>query len=81
MDTSHPTARQPGGRPVIGLISNPHSGRNRRQLEDIGRIVADYPGVHHRMTGDIGEVADVLEEFAAAKVDVLAINGGDGTVA
>jgi diacylglycerol kinase family enzyme len=81
MDTSHPTSRQPGGRPVIGLISNPHSGRNRRALEDIGRIVADYPGVHHRMTGDIGEVADVLEEFAAAKVEVLAINGGDGTIA
>ena len=81
MDTSHHTTPRSNGKPVIGLISNPHSGRNRRLLEDIGRIVADYPNVHHRTTQDVTGVANVLAEYAGLEVDVLAINGGDGTIA
>ena len=76
MDTSHDKAAQP----VIGLISNPHSGRNRRQLDAIGRIVADYPDVHHRQTQGIDDIPAVLAELAELQVDVLAINGGDGTM-
>ena len=81
MDTSHHTAPQPNGKLTVGLISNPHSGRNRKQLDAIDRIVADYPNVHHRTTQDADEIPTVLAEFASRSIDILAINGGDGTIA
>ncbi len=81
MDTSHHTAPQPNGQLTVGLISNPHSGRNRKQLDAICRIVADYPNVHHRPTQGAGEIPAVLAEFGSRPIDVLAINGGDGTIA
>ena len=81
MNTSHHTAPRPSGQLTVGLISNPHSGRNREELDTIARIVADYPNVHHRPTQGAGEIPGVLDEFASQPVDVLAINGGDGTIA
>ena len=81
MNTSHHTAPRPNGRLTVGLISNPHSGRNRKQPDAIGRIVADYPNVHHRPTQDAGELPGVLAGFASQPIDVLAVNGGDGTIA
>lgn len=66
---------------LIGMISNPNSGRNRKQLGDIEAIVADHPCIHHRRTPDPQSIAAVLAEFAQAGVTAVAINGGDGTVA
>lgn len=65
----------------IGMISNPHSGRNRKLLPKIEAIVAEHPTVHHVSTQNPAELPDVLASFAAQKVDIIAINGGDGTVA
>ena len=65
----------------VGLLSNPHSGRNRRQLHRVEDIVANHPGVHHRLTHSPNEIPAVLQELADKAVGVLAINGGDGTVA
>ena len=65
----------------VGLLSNPHSGRNRKQLHTIQGIVADHPGVHHRVTRSPGDVPAALAELADKSVGILAINGGDGTVA
>lgn len=70
----------PGGLPV-GLISNPCSGRNRRLLQSVGEIVANHPAIHHRVTRDPGELPTVLAELAGKSVGILAVNGGDGTVA
>jgi hypothetical protein len=81
MNNMHHTAAQPEGPRTVGLISNPHSGRNRGQLDVIRGIVAEYPNIHHRVTRDADELQAVLEEFARVPVEVLAINGGDGTVA
>jgi hypothetical protein len=81
MNTSHHTVSRPNGKLTVGLISNPHSGRNRKQLDAIDRIVADYPDVHHRLTQDAGEIPGVLSGFARQPIDVLAVNGGDGTIA
>ena len=69
-----------GGRPV-GLISNPHSGRNRKQLRAIERIVANHPRVHHCPTPGPADIPAALATLAERSVAVLAINGGDGTVA
>ena len=69
-----------GGRPV-GLISNPNSGRNRKHLRDIERIVANHPRVHHYPTTGPADVPAALSVLADRGVAVIAINGGDGTVA
>jgi hypothetical protein len=65
----------------LGLLSNANSGRNRRQLDRLEALAQRYPHVTHLPTGHGGEVREVLAEFARREIDVLAINGGDGTVA
>jgi len=68
-------------RPHIGLITNPYSRRNRAALADVEAIVAAHAGVHHRITQSIDDVRSTLREFAGQGVNVVAINGGDGTTA
>ena len=63
----------------IGIISNPASGHNRDHFTALRRELERCPGALHRVTSSAGEVPAVLEEFAAAGVGLLAINGGDGT--
>ena len=77
-DTGEPSGK--GGWPV-GLISNPNSGRNRKHLRTIERIVANHPRVHHCATSGPADVPAALSTLADRSVAVIAINGGDGTVA
>ena len=65
----------------IGLISNPSSGHNRDQFEGIRSRIERYPSIHHRITHCTADIGPVLQELADLNVRVLAINGGDGTVA
>lgn len=65
----------------IGLISNPGSRRNRSKLAAVEAIVANHDNVHHRITADTGDIGTALRDFANLGIDVLAINGGDGTTA
>ncbi len=65
----------------IGIVNNPGSRRNRRR-----------PGIARRLRalldadGEVvdastpGELALAIERFRAADIDVLGVNGGDGTV-
>lgn len=64
---------------TIGLISNATSGRNRKQLPAISAITAAYAHVHHCVTHSAHELDAVLKGFAKQPIDILAINGGDGT--
>ena len=66
--------------PKIGLISNPRSQRNRRGLQEIRQILAGAPEIVHVTTDASGELDEVLADFAARGLDLLLINGGDGTV-
>ncbi|MGB5409181.1 MAG: diacylglycerol kinase family protein [Thiogranum sp.] len=77
MNTNHPA----NSRPTIGLISNPHSRRNRSQLAAVKGIVANHPNIHHHITQSADEIPLALRGFAQRGVDVLAVNGGDGTTA
>jgi diacylglycerol kinase (ATP) len=84
--TLRPTAADPGepsgkGGWPVGLISNPNSGRNRKHLRAIERIVANHPRVHHCLTPAPADIPAALSTLANRSVAVLAINGGDGTVA
>jgi hypothetical protein len=65
----------------LGVLSNANSGHNRRYLARLEALAQRYPHVTHLSTGHGGEVRDALREFARRGIDVLAINGGDGTIA
>jgi diacylglycerol kinase family enzyme len=64
----------------IGIVNNPRSRRNRR-----------HPGIARRLRALLGgdgavldastpeELARALEAFRAARIDLLGVNGGDGT--
>jgi diacylglycerol kinase family enzyme len=64
----------------IGIVNNPRSQRNRRDPAIARRL--------REQLGDDGEVLDAstpeelgraVERFRAARMDVLGVNGGDGT--
>ena len=64
------------GEPLVGLIRNPHShgnGEASRNAEDLPGVLLASP--HRR-----GELQPALADFAAKRVDYIAIDGGDGTV-
>lgn len=65
----------------IGIISAPSSTLNKRQPTlslDLKKIVA------HRgllfVTSDMDQLSSALREFLKCGVDVIAVNGGDGTI-
>lgn len=67
--------------PGIGVVVNPHAGSNRRRPAERARrfeaIVGDAGMV--RVTPDLESIERVVREFVAARVDILAVCGGDGT--
>ncbi len=67
--------------PSIGLISNANSRRNQSKPGRVDSIVANHPRIHHRTTHSEDDIPAVLKEFSRLGVDILAINGGDGTTA
>ncbi|MCB2087785.1 MAG: diacylglycerol kinase family protein [Sphingomonadaceae bacterium] len=69
-----PTASGEGAR--YGLIYNPRSHRNKGQDLEL----ADHPGLLIAQPKDRDELPAVLAEFAVQGIELLAINGGDGTV-
>ena len=66
--------------PGIGVVVNPNAGSNRRRpkrAQAFADIVGDQGMV--RVTPDLAAVDEVAREFAAAKIDILAVCGGDGS--
>ncbi len=65
----------------IGIISNPYSKMNRKNpiiFEELREVVG-VSGVVAETTS-IGDIGRVAGEFADRGVEILAINGGDGTL-
>ena len=63
----------------IGLISNPNSGHNTDQFDEIQVLIAAQTNITHVITQSALEIPAALQTLAAKQVSVLAINGGDGT--
>ena len=63
------------------MISNRGSHGNRKLLPAIESVLSGYPLIQHRITNNSAEIHGVLTAFASQSIDVLAINGGDGTAA
>lgn len=62
--------------PVVGVIYNPRSHRNLGADFDCGLS----PHVHIAQPGARAQLPAALAELAARGIDLLVINGGDGTV-
>ena len=66
---------------MIAMISNPRSGHNRSQLAGIAAALAPRAQVRHLVTESAAELPAICAELTAQPLELLAINGGDGTVA
>ncbi|RMD61314.1 MAG: hypothetical protein D6826_10210 [Alphaproteobacteria bacterium] len=64
----------------IGLISNIHSQQNRRGMAAIRDTAARHANVVHAEIDRIEDLGQALGDFIRHGVDVIALNGGDGTV-
>ena len=71
------TADEP---PRVGVLNNPLSGGNRKGLGAIAKVLAAYPQVCHREVLTPADVASALADFARKEVNIVAVNGGDGTI-
>lgn len=65
----------------IGVITNPHSKLNRKNPSRPRRLayILGEQGVFE-MTESVDHLQQVAENFLDKNIDVLAINGGDGTI-
>jgi len=65
----------------IGMLNNPLSGGNRNGLQKIRDAAAAVrPEVLQREVQTPSDVAATLADFARQEVNILVVNGGDGTV-
>lgn len=64
----------------IGVLSNPLSGGNRKGLQAVERMLAGDSRVLHRQAVEPLQVEAAIQDFAARGVDLVAVNGGDGTI-
>lgn len=66
---------------LVGVLTNPGSTRNLQQgLERAREVIEEFNGVFHFEIGDIGDISLALKRFAEYDAEVIAINGGDGTI-
>lgn len=64
----------------IGIITNPHSERNRRRGGRLDGGVSSDPDVIHETIDKIADMRAILESFALSEVGVIVLDGGDGTI-
>ena len=62
--------------PVVGIIYNARSHRNQGRYLD----AASMPNVYLEEPATREEISETLARFVERKIDLLVINGGDGTV-
>ncbi len=79
-ETISTEAIKPGQTPHIGVLINPYSGGNKNGLTGIRRAIARYSRASQRDVRKPPEVLAALEDFARRGVELVIVNGGDGTV-
>ena len=67
--------------PGIGIITNPHSKENKRNPER-AELMSYIVGTKGKLviTEDLSHLEQVARHFRDSNVEILAINGGDGTI-
>ncbi|MGI9498399.1 MAG: diacylglycerol/lipid kinase family protein [Geminicoccaceae bacterium] len=65
----------------LAVISNPNSQRNRQgALDGLRAVLASHPGVLHGELWDFADLGAMIRRFLEDGVEIIAVNGGDGTV-
>ncbi len=64
----------------IGLLNNLRAGRNDAQVGRLLRYIKRHPEVAHVETQSAAAVPEALSELFDSDIDVLVVNGGDGTL-
>lgn len=64
----------------IGLINNLRAGRSDRLVSRMLGVLRDYPEVQHVETDRAGALPDAIADLARRRIDLLLVNGGDGTL-
>ncbi len=72
---------KPEGRIIrIGVLSNPLSGRNKRHLSSFRSVFQACDGLDHAEVVTPDDISKALRVFASNRVNLVLINGGDGTI-
>jgi len=64
----------------IGLLNNLRAGKNDAQVNRLLGFLRRHPDVLHVETGSAHVVPEALSDLARQEVDILVVNGGDGTL-
>ena len=64
----------------VGVVSNPYSGGNQKGLGTVRNILNRHPNPLHREAQTLADTVEVLEEFDRNEINLVVINGGDGTI-
>lgn len=82
MDTvaPHEAAILVPDKPKLGVLMNKRSGRNRSGVAAVEAVLATRPDIPVRRTERRSVARAALAELAREGVNVLAVNGGDGTL-
>lgn len=65
---------------TIGVVTNPWSGGNKGGIGYLRTFLAQNPDIRHGEAVTPEEVKSLLVDFSARDIDLLVVNGGDGTV-
>ncbi|MDH3475708.1 MAG: diacylglycerol kinase family protein [Rhodospirillales bacterium] len=65
---------------ILGLISNLHSRGNRRQPPELPAVGGSKVKLLHRTLEGVSGMEEALGDLAAEGAEVVAVNGGDGSV-
>ena len=64
----------------IGVLNNLRSGRGMSRVQQVLRVLESEPEVLHVETGNASLVPEALADFEREGVELLVVNGGDGTL-
>lgn len=64
----------------IGVLTNLRAGGSGARAAKVLEHLARYPDIVHVEADSAEKATDVLRELAEARIDVLVVNGGDGTL-
>lgn len=64
----------------IGVVNNLCAGKNQEQVSRMLSFLRSHPDILHVETESAGVMPDALADLARQEVDLLVVNGGDGTL-
>jgi hypothetical protein len=64
----------------IAVLNNLRAGQSGKVVSRILSLLSAYPDVMHVETDQAGALPEALAEFARRGIDLLVVNGGDGTL-